>query len=355
MFNTSRKPEVRVYMVRRSDGRWQQSVTDTDAFGRRKTKYFYGKTKSELLQKIAAYNAEAAGRKRGVTFQTLADGWWEEAEPALAPNTTKGYKAAMRRAAGHFGTAYAQELRPVDMSRFIKTFCKETNAAEKTARNQLSVISLILSWGVDHGYLDTNVAREVSVPKGLPKRKVEMPSSEDIRRVKENTDLPFGMFAYWAMYTGLRHGELLALTWEDVNIEKRTITVNKSLYHVGGQKTKAPKTEAGTRVLPLLDRLAEKITPGTGLIFPNRHGEYMSSGTFTKKYDAYRRASGVTCTPHQLRHAFTTMLIEAGVEPTDAQGLLGHAQLSTTMDIYREIREIRQEKVRASVLAVDIE
>ena len=49
------------------------------------------------------------------------------------------------------------------------------------------------------------------------------------------------------------------------------------------------------------------------------------------------------------------MLIEAGVEPTDAQGLLGHAQLSTTMDIYREIREIRQEKVRTSVLAVDIE
>lgn len=79
-------------MVRRSDGRWQQSVTDIDAFGRRKTKYFYGKTKSELLQKIAAYNAEAAGRKRGVTFQTLADGWWEEAEPALAPNTTKGYR-----------------------------------------------------------------------------------------------------------------------------------------------------------------------------------------------------------------------------------------------------------------------
>lgn len=74
-----------------------------------------------------------------------------------------------------------------------------------------------------------------------------------------------------------------------------------------------------------------------------------------QKIAAYRRASGVTCTPHQLRHAFTTMLIEAGVEPTDAQGLLGHAQLSTTMDIYREIREIRQEKVRASVLAVDIE
>ena len=84
-------------MVRRSDGRWQQSVTDIDAFGRRKTKYFYGKTKSELLQKIAAYNAEAAGRKRGVTFQTLADGWWEEAEPALAPNTTKGDRSSRRR------------------------------------------------------------------------------------------------------------------------------------------------------------------------------------------------------------------------------------------------------------------
>lgn len=355
MFNTSLKPEVIVYMVRRSDGRWQQSVTDVDASGRRKTKYFYGKTKSELLQKIAAYNAAAAGRKRGVTFQTLADGWWEEAEPVIAPNTTKGYKAAKRRAAEHFGTTYAREIRPVDVSRFIKTFCKETHAAESTAKNQLSVISLILNWGVDRGYLDTNVAREVSVPKGLSKKKIVVPSSEDIQRVKDNTFLPFGMFAYWVMYTGLRHGELLALTWEDVDIEKRTITVSKSLYHVGGQKTKTPKSDAGTRVLPLLDRLAEKITPGTGLIFPNQHGEYMSDGTFTKKYNAYRRASGVTCTPHQLRHAYTTMLIEADVKPTDAQGLLGHAQLSTTMDIYREIREIRQQKVRASMLAVDIE
>lgn len=342
-------------MVRRSDGRWQQSVTETDAHGRRITKYFYGKTKSELLQKIAAYNAESGSRKRGVTFQALADGWWEETEATIAPNTTKGYKAAMRRAAERFGTSYAQEIRPVDVSRFIKTFCKETNAADKTAQNQLSVIRLILGWGVDHGYLDANAAREISVPKGLAKRKIEMPSSEDIRRVKESTDLPFGMFAYWAMYTGLRHGEQLALTWEDVDMERRTISVSKSLYHVGGQKTKKPKTDAGTRVVPLLDRLAEKITPGTGLIFPNQNGEYMSGGTFTRKYDAYRRASGVTCTSHQLRHAYATMLIEADVKPSDAQGLLGHAQLSTTMDIYRTIREIRQQKVRSSVLAVDIE
>ena len=71
-------------------------------------------------------------------------------------------------------------------------------------------------------------------------------------------------------------------------------------------------------------------------------------------WNRYKAASGVTCSPHQLRHCFATMLFEADVPESDAQELLGHAQISTTKDIYTHIRDSRKKKVRESLYGIDI-
>lgn len=185
-----------------------------------------------------------------------------------------------------------------------------------------------------------------------------MPSEEDIARVKASVGLPFGLFAYMAMYTGCRRSELLALTWDDIDLEDRTISVNKSIYQIEGGRVlvKPPKTEKGTRELPILDKLLPYMQAGgKGLLFPNPHsGGYIGDGSFTLYWRRYQAASGVTCTPHQLRHCFATMLFEAGVSESDAQDLLGHAQISTTKDIYTHIREQRKKKVREQLYGVDI-
>lgn len=339
-------------MKRRKDGLYQQELPASITGGKRKV--VYGKTKAEVLRKIADYTENA---ERGKSFKEVAEEWWEEAEPGLAVTTRRGYRPAMARAVDALGDDFIRDLRPRDINAFMSQTVRQNHMADKTARTQLMVINLICRYAVQQGEADDNPARELVVPKGLKRERRDIASPEDIAKIKASYDLPFGDFAYWALYTGCRRGELLALTWEDVDIEQRTITISKSLYRAenGCMTLKKPKTHKGTRVLPLLDKLLERIKPGTGPIFCREDGGYLTDRQAMRRWEKYQRLSGVGCTPHQLRHAYATMLFEGGVTESDAQELLGHAQVQTTKDIYTHIREQRKEQVRSALLGVDIQ
>ena len=132
---------------------------------------------------------------------------------------------------------FITEITPSDLSKYIREFSGK-GYADKTVRTQLSVFNMIFKYAINFCGLETNPARDVQIPKGLSKKKVSMPSDEDIRKVKEGINLPFGLFPYMAMYTGMRKGELLALTSKD--IDKDYITVSKSLYHDSNSRQEAP-------------------------------------------------------------------------------------------------------------------
>lgn len=338
-------------MKRRKDGRYQQELPTDLTGGKRKV--VYGKTKAEVLRKVSRLKEETG---QNTTFQTAADEWWEEAEPKLAVTTRRGYRPAKARAIEQFGQRKLKDIRPSDISNFLSRITKANSMAEKTAKTQLLVVSLIFQFAVKRGYIDVNPAREIKVNKGLEKTRREAASSEDIKRIKESYSLPFGDFALWALYTGCRRGELLALTWEDVDLDNREIRINKSLFRAesGKMELKRPKTEAGERVVPIPDKLAEHINKGKGPVF-NSGGKYLTDRQAMKRWEKYQKLSGVKCTPHQLRHAYATMLFEADVSESDAQELLGHAQISTTKDIYTHIREQRKKKIREQLRTIDIQ
>lgn len=333
-------------MTRRKNGLWQEALTVNG-----KRLFFYGRTKNEVLQKIKAYNEK---KEHGERFSVVAEEWWEVHEPEIAYNTTKGYKPALKRAIEAFGDIPIKDITPQQIAAEISAFSH--NRADKTVRTQLMVYNLIFKYAVENGHILYNPVRDLSVPKNLKKQRRTSPSPEDIKRAKESTDCYFGMFAFWALYTGLRKGELLALEWKDVDIKNRTITVNKSLYHDNNHPcVKLPKTQTSIAVIPILDVLLKKIKPGKGLVFPDDDGGYLSHSRFEKKWHTYCRESGITATPHQFRHAYATMLFEAGIPPEEAQALLRHAQLSTTMDIYTDLREAKLKKIHEKVYSVDIE
>lgn len=345
-------------MVRRKDGLWQEQMTVT-VNGQRKQKYFYGKTKAEVLRKVAAWKAEEEeSRAKGKPFSEVADDWWDQAEPEIAASTARSYKPALNRARAHFADKPIQSITPAEINAFLRLMVKKYKWADKTARTQLMVVNLICRYAVQSGYILFNPARDLEVPRNLKKGRRDIAADDDIKRVKAGYDAPFGAFAYWCLYTGLRRNELLALTWEDVDIENRVIHVTKSCYRDsdGKVKAKAPKTESGIRDVPIVNKLAEKITPGSGLVFPGESG-YMTNGMFERHWGHYVEATGVKCTPHQLRHAYATMLYEAGdkVSMEDAQYLLGHAQIQTTKDVYTHIRDSKAEKIRQSMMDIDIE
>ena len=330
--------------TKRKDGLIQRQVTIN---GKRKS--FYGKTERELNRKIAAYKED---RKNGRLFKDVAEEWETEHFPSLAPNTLKGYRPALKRAIDEFGDKHCPSITPKMVSLFIERFAKR-GYAKKTVTTQLLVINLIMTHAVIEGDIEYNPATSVSVPKGLERTRRELPSSDEIDIVKRSSDCPFGLFAFFILYTGCRRGEALALTYGDIDFNERTITVNKSVYHESNTpKIKEPKTEAGIRQIILLDvlyKILPKRRPAQELVFPNEYGTLMSETQFQRQWELYTQATGITSTPHQFRHAYATILFEAGVDEKDAQELLGHANIATTRDIYTHVTKKRMQLTAAKL------
>lgn len=321
--------------------------------GMDKPKYFYGATKAEIKKKISAWEQQ---QELKTGFASVAEEWWDVHSPKLAFNTLKPYAPALKRAQEYFGDTPINTLKPIDISRMIKQFARK-GYAQKTVKTQLLVINQVCSFAVERGYCDVNAARDIKAPEGGAKKKISSPSSDDIARVKASVNCTFGLFAFMALYTGMRCGELLALTWDDVDLDKRLIYVTKSIYHDNNKPVvKKPKTETSLGAVPILDALLPVLVSSKkrGIVFSDSDGGYLTQGHYKKKWKAYTEESGVTATPHQFRHAYTTMLIESGVPAEKAQVLLRHAQFSTTMDVYRDIRADRLGEMFKDVYGVDI-
>ena len=337
-------------MVKRADGRWQETV---HLPGMDKPKYFYGKTKAEIKKKIIEWELQ---QELKTGFASVAEEWWDVHSPKLSFNSRKPYEPALKRAQEYFGDVPINTLKPVDIARMLKQFAHK-GYAQKTVNTQRLVINQICSFAVERGYCDANAARDIKAPEGVAKKKVSASSSDDIARVKASVDCTFGLFAFMALYTGMRCGELLALTWEDVDLNKRLIYVTKSIYHDNNKPVvKKPKTETSLGAVPILDALLPVLVAAKkkGVIFADSDGGYLTQGHYKRKWKAYTEESGVTATPHRFRHAYATMLFEAGVPAEKAQVLLRHAQIGTTMDVYRDIRADRLGEMFKDVYAADI-
>lgn len=333
-------------MTKRKDGRWQEKVKVGD-----RIVYCYGKTKAEVNKKVL----EALEKhKAGLMFPAIAEAWIGRHEREIAPNTMRGYKPAVKRAQDYFEGADIAEIRPVDVQRFLDHEIREHEMADKTARTQLLVVNLICRYAVGEGYMDVNPCADIRVPRGLAKTEREPPSSHDLAQIKLHVDdTPFGLFPYLLLCTGLRRGEALALQWKDFDMKERVIHVTKSVYHVANHpKIKEPKTRCGKRDVPIIDALLPHLKPGK----PNEYiwGSLLDEDSFLRLWYRYRKDTGVTCTPHQLRHAYATMLWESGVDIAMAQLLLGHAQVSTTMDIYTHIRDEKQAEKRHMIMNMEL-
>lgn len=322
---------------RREDGRICKTMTDPRT-GKRV--YFYGATEREVNRKIMEYQTKV---EDGRTFREVAEEWWEETEPGLSPNTVHGYIVACRRAVDALGSRPIKAITVHDLQLYINRLGAR-RYAHKTVANHLLIVREIMKHGIGLGEISSNPARDVSIPGGLAeeKRKAATPEEEEI--IKTWTDawlLPFVV-----LYTGLRLGEVLGLMGKDIDRDRRIIHVRRSVYWDGSKpRIKSPKTDAGTRDVPILKPLMG-VLPNIAddeYLFPSARDPKAPMGRclYNLRFDAFRKEYGVKSTLHQIRHSYATMLYECGVDAKTAQHLLGHAQISTTLDIYTEFRRDR--------------
>lgn len=322
----------KIDMYQRPDGLYERGVTVNG-----KRVRFRGKSPEEVIAKIALYKGE---QETGPKFLQIAEQWRTAYEKEVEYNTYHKSTSAYKRVKDYFGEMYIREITPVHVSQFYNTLAIK-KFSKKTVNNTKAILSNVFKYGIILGEVSSNPTTMVAIPKNLVQTKRELPSDEDIEKVKNSIDCTFGLFPLLVMYTGCRKGEALALKYGDIDFENKRITISKSTYFEGSKaKIKQPKTEAGIREIPLLDKLAVHLPKGKkdDFIFSMDGTEPYGHSTFNRHFKKYKEESGVEATPHQLRHAYATMLYEAGIDEKLAQELLGHADISTTKNIYTHIR-----------------
>ena len=331
--------------TKRADGRLVKTIIDPRT-GKRK--YFYGDTMREINAKIMEFQTTD---EEGRTFAEVADSWWSLTSDALAPNSVHTYDVARRRALEEFGELPIRELSTRSIQIYLAKFAKGKDGkpfSRKTVANQLMVISAICKHGVYEGDLDNNPAQSASLPKGLKtSKRTAAPKSEEAI-IKKSADV--WLFPYFILYTGLRKGEALALTGADIDLEDGMIHVRKSVYFDSNRPViKEPKTEAGYRSVPILPPLMAHLPKlkRDEYLFPAPADPTspMGHSAFRHRIEKFHEITGTTFEPHQLRHSYATILFECGIDAKTAQHLLGHAQISTTLDIYTDFR--RQAQIEA--------
>lgn len=358
-------------MNKRKDGRWRETVKLP---GMAAPRYFYGKAgdsdtkqQRDIKRQIAEWTKEQAAPK---TFDKAATAWADEHREQVTHNAAQFYASPLTRAREHFGRRELSTITAAEIDAFLRKVAAE-GYARRTVQAYRDMFNMIFDYAVVQGWAAVNPCGSVRMPKNLPTGTRDIPTEEQIEKVKAALHLDFGLFAALLLYTGMRRGELLALRWEDIDRKAGVIHVTKAVYFEGNNpKIKTPKTEAGRRDVILLDALAQllpewgagyvfggdkpltktqerkmwlKWCRGAGLATPEEQTHHSDSNN--RDYTSTKWSADIT--PHQLRHYYATMLFDAGVEAKDAQDLLGHSSIKVTQDIYTHIRQHRRESTAA--------
>ena len=165
--------------------------------------------------------------------------------------------------------------------------------------------------------------------------------------IESMKDRPASYTVFMTMYyTGIREGELLALTPSDIDFEKKTLTVNKSYQRLGKEDIiTTPKTPKSIRTIPIPDGLCNCLQEYNGLQKDDRLFPYTKSFLYHEmEYGC--KASGVKrIRVHDIRHSHASLLVEMGFSPLLIAERLGHEKVQTTMDTYSHLYPNKQVEV----------
>jgi integrase len=334
----------------RSNGRWEGRVF-TD--GRQQS--VYAKTKKECQSKMRKVLTDADNGIRtapgSVTVATWLDEWMETVvQPRLRPTTVASYEHHVDRyLKPAIGRIALVKLEPRDVSRMLARMPEHLSPTTK--RYTHNVLRAALNRAVKRQLVVRNVALLVDLP-AKSDWTMEPLDETQVRTLQRAIvgDRHEALYTL-ALATGARQGELLALRWSDIDLGTGIISIRHTLNQ-GTTTLGEPKTEAGKRdlrvgptVLAILRRhrttqnelrlKAGRKWQDMGFIFTTSTGRPLDARNVTRWFQAtLERAALPRQRFHDLRHAYATIALSRGVDLALVSKSLGHAQVSTTADIY---------------------
>lgn len=225
-----------------------------------------------------------------------------------------------------------------------------------TIRDYHAIISTVLEQAYKEMIIKYNPAERVTLPKKTRVRESKTLQPAQLAAVLaalEAEPLPFRALITFFISTGCRRGEALALTWDNVNFERREVLINSSLMYLPetGIKSGPTKTDNSRRVsLPdetveilhklWADQAITRLRLGdlwedNNLVFPRWNGKPMNPGNVNLELTAFCDRHGLPhINPHLFRHSAASVLLSNGVDALTVAGMLGHSDVSTTLDTY---------------------
>jgi len=339
---------------KRADGRYQGKLLVGVTDGKSQYRYVYGKSDKEVKDKLAELRVEL-GRGVDLTQERTLSWWIDRWLRRAEKKQSEDWYALCEHRAGFWkerlGRADVTRLTAADIEDVLLDLAERNPrtgrpTARKTLAEYRSVLDRVYDFILQNRVVTFNPVRHVEIKKDAARKTRDAITDDQIALIR-NTPHEAQLPCLLMLYCGLRLGELAALTWSDVDLENKTLTVNKSL-NFKQRELKAPKTAAGVRTVPIPDLLLPflQASPRSALlVFPHKGAPYTPS-SWNHALDNYLRALGFTTTAHCLRHTYCTLLYEAGVDVLSAKDLMGHADVTTTMKIYTHLRD--QKKITAA-------
>lgn len=364
-------------ICKRSDGRWMGQIVITTGYGQSKRKTVYGKSQREVREKLEALKAD---RKQGRVIETSdmpleewMDIWITNYKPDLKITTKQNYQLYIDThiKGSDLGKIPLNRLKTTDLQTFYNEKLKSTIKGRTkllsptTVRYIHIIIKSALKQAVSNRMINENAGDAVVLPK---KNKVEIVpfDIEEVNRflAVAKEDRLYALYLL-EMMTGLRRGEILGLQWQDIDFADKKINVVHNLSRIqtidkSGEKKyelvlTSPKTQTSIRSVPINDFMVEELKQhklrqdkekelynevynDLGMVFCRVFGEYLNPRDFLRQYQRLLYKAGLERKRfHDLRHTVASLLINADENPKVIQQLLGHSNISTTLDIYAHI------------------
>lgn len=360
---------------KRADGRWMARISLPD--GRRRA--FYGATRAaaeKALQKARRELADGLPIPSGrLTVGDLLDQWLAAKAQTTAMHTQKTREAAARlHVRPRFGKVPAARLQPSDVEEMYAEM-REAGLSVRTAHHAVVVLRSAYAYAIRHGALSRNVAALAEV-RGPGRTAERILSSAEVRRlITAAGSFRLGGAVVLAATLGCRQGEILALRWQDLDLERKQVTIAWSLTRIPAGTVvpadavvlgdrwalKPPKSEQSRRTLPLpaiaaaalarrlhafeterkkaREAKAGDIWQNGEWVFGTKFGTHTEPGHLTKRtfYPALIAAGLPRVRFHSLRHSAATQMLEAGLELHTAAAFLGHSRASVTLNLYAHV------------------
>ena len=293
-----------------------------------------------------------------VTFGEYA-AHWIESHP-LKGQARQRYRSILNvHVLPYFGTTQLGKITPPSCREWLARQTK-TDLAANTLRQHVAVLKSVMKAARADGHIVALPTDGLRVPRQV-KRRPRVLTAREAFALVEATPEPWRAAVAVAVFGGLRLGEVLALTRDDIDLDGRVIHVLATLSEVSGRVPRlmreVPKSDAGMRDVPIVEPLAELliahlagIPADQELVFATALGTLVSKNNFYR--DVWRPARAAAGLPtlhfHDLRHTAASLLLAySGASLSELKEILGHSQIAHTVDLYGHLVPGRLDAIRA--------